>query len=546
MAPSPPSPNHAFPLPRALPWLAVLALPLLLLAFTRVGVVDDAYISFRYARNLVSGRGYAFNPGDPVEGATNLLWTLLMAVPIGLGLPEHLAAAALGLAFGLLAAVQGWRLARALGAGERAAFLALATLGLCPDFWLMATNGLAGGLYAALLTQTLLAAVTGASPAVVGVWATLLFATRPDAVGLLPLLGIYLAAVPVRGPAPGPPPARRLATFAAVLVAGIGALTMWRFVYFGAALPNSIAAKSVLGLMSPTHGPTAWWRGLQLIRPSGPVDVLTLNLKGGVRYVLDFVVATLPLSAGAVLAPVLRPRRAGVWLGAAASAAGAAVAVANGGDWMPAHRLIAPYLPVMAALLAVAIDAVAGRVDRWAPSARRAAQAAGAAALAAAVVVMGVRNQPRDNTGGWRATPALEVSAPASCYASMGRVFEAALPPDAVAASLVAGVFGYELRGHVVHDMLGLTDRYLAEHGGLYWPTLGRSDFAYTYDRVRPAVTVLHRSGLPPGAVPAGDGYRTFAHTAGGCNELVLLRADLADALLPLLAPLHLEPVTPP
>ncbi|MEZ5289938.1 MAG: hypothetical protein R2745_02555 [Vicinamibacterales bacterium] len=533
-------------LPRALPWLALVALPLLLLAFTRVGVVDDAYISFRYARNLVTGRGYAFNPGDPVEGATNLLWTLMMAVPIGLGLPEDLTAAALGLAFGLLAAAQAWQLARALGAGEWAAFLGLATLGLCPDFWLTTTNGLAGGLYAALLTRTLLATVAGAAPAAIGVWATLLFATRPDAVGLLPLLGIYLAAVPAQGSRTGPGPAERLMAFAAVCAAGIGTLTLWRYVYFGAALPNSVAAKSVFGLMSPTHAPTAWWRGLQLIRPSGPFEVLSLNLKSGVRYVLDFVVATLPLSAGAALAVLLRPRRAGVWLLAAAIAAETAVAVTNGGDWMPGHRLLAPHLPVMAALLAVAVQALADRLESWMPSARRTARLAGGVGLVAGIAVMGVRNQPRDNTGGWRTTPAIAVSAPASCYASMGRVFEAALPPEAVAASLVAGVFGYELQGHVVHDMLGLTDRYLAAHGDLYWPTLGRSDFAYTYDRVRPAVTVLHHSGLPPGALPPGDGYRTFAHTVDGCNEIVLLREDMADALLPSLAPLRLEPVTRP
>ncbi len=41
--------------------------------------IDDAYISYRYAQNLVSGNGLVFNIGEYVEGYTNLLWTLLIA-----------------------------------------------------------------------------------------------------------------------------------------------------------------------------------------------------------------------------------------------------------------------------------------------------------------------------------------------------------------------------------------------------------------------------------------------------------------------------------
>lgn len=43
---------------------------------------DDAFISFRYAKNLVEGHGLVFNVGEKVEGYTNFLWTLLMALMI--------------------------------------------------------------------------------------------------------------------------------------------------------------------------------------------------------------------------------------------------------------------------------------------------------------------------------------------------------------------------------------------------------------------------------------------------------------------------------
>jgi arabinofuranosyltransferase len=44
---------------------------------------DDAFISFRYARNWAEGHGLVFNPGERVEGFTNFLWTALLA-------PAHL------------------------------------------------------------------------------------------------------------------------------------------------------------------------------------------------------------------------------------------------------------------------------------------------------------------------------------------------------------------------------------------------------------------------------------------------------------------------
>src|SRR5215210_8303875 len=45
---------------------AVLGLGLL--GFSRISVIDDAYISFRYAHNLAEGHGFVFNSGEYVEG----------------------------------------------------------------------------------------------------------------------------------------------------------------------------------------------------------------------------------------------------------------------------------------------------------------------------------------------------------------------------------------------------------------------------------------------------------------------------------------------
>ncbi len=72
-----------------LPWLALLGW----LTSVAWFITDDAFISFRYVRNLLDGHGLVFNPGEYVEGYTNFLWVLeLAAIWRVLGLrPEDVA-----------------------------------------------------------------------------------------------------------------------------------------------------------------------------------------------------------------------------------------------------------------------------------------------------------------------------------------------------------------------------------------------------------------------------------------------------------------------
>ena len=43
------------------------------------GLFDDAYVSLRYASNLVRGLGFVFNPGERVFGTTSPLNAFLLA-----------------------------------------------------------------------------------------------------------------------------------------------------------------------------------------------------------------------------------------------------------------------------------------------------------------------------------------------------------------------------------------------------------------------------------------------------------------------------------
>ena len=89
---------------------------------------DDAYISFRYADNLVNGHGLVFNPGERVEGITNLLWTVLFVPVLAAGLDPAPVSASMGMVASVLLLVATWR----LSGGHWLAVLLVAAVPGCP------------------------------------------------------------------------------------------------------------------------------------------------------------------------------------------------------------------------------------------------------------------------------------------------------------------------------------------------------------------------------------------------------------------------------
>ncbi|MBN1299870.1 MAG: tetratricopeptide repeat protein [Melioribacteraceae bacterium] len=65
--------------------LIILVIAALCLAFVQMClnikfIQDDAFTSFRYAKNLIEGKGLVFNSGEYVEGYTNFLWVMIISL----------------------------------------------------------------------------------------------------------------------------------------------------------------------------------------------------------------------------------------------------------------------------------------------------------------------------------------------------------------------------------------------------------------------------------------------------------------------------------
>jgi arabinofuranosyltransferase len=117
-------------------------------------IQDDAYISFRYARNLAAGNGMVWNVGDdqPVQGYTNFLWTALMTLPIGLGISVEEYIKVLGIAIGLLTIIFAYRFAADLFKSRRKALVPALLLSTNYSFLAYCTGGLETQLVALLAT----------------------------------------------------------------------------------------------------------------------------------------------------------------------------------------------------------------------------------------------------------------------------------------------------------------------------------------------------------------------------------------------------------
>jgi hypothetical protein len=208
--------------------------------------IDDAYITFRYARNLAEGLGFVYNPGQAVLGTTTPLYTVLMSLGWLLGLRDlpRMALVVNTLAdAGTVALLYG--LGLRLGKSRIVALGVALAWAIAPMSVTFAIGGMETEVVILFLVASFAAYVAGRSRLSAAVMA-LAVLTRPDAliaagllfadIGLRPLLardggsfGNRLRRLPWA----------ELGIFVALLVPWI----VFATTYFGSPLPQSVQAK---------------------------------------------------------------------------------------------------------------------------------------------------------------------------------------------------------------------------------------------------------------------------------------------------------------
>jgi len=112
---------------------------------------DDAYISFRYSKNFVDGKGLVFNPGEYIEGYTNFLWVIICAFGIVLSIEPDTFSNTISilLSFGILIGI--YRFYFKHYGYKLWIFIPNFLLALNPNFAMWGTSGLETQLFTFLL-----------------------------------------------------------------------------------------------------------------------------------------------------------------------------------------------------------------------------------------------------------------------------------------------------------------------------------------------------------------------------------------------------------
>lgn len=236
-------------------------------------VQDDAFISFRYAKNFIKGWGLVFNKGERVEGYTNFLWTLIMSIPIKMGIDPVLFSYLLGILLFFLSLLLTYKLANLILKSKKQSLLTVFLLGTNYTFSCYATGGMETQLQTAaiLISFSLLFAFSSNQKSslirlfILSTILAMLILIRPDSILFVLILftGFYL--ITKRNNT------THTVIFKKYVVLTIPFLTLmiiyliWKIDYYGNVLPNTYYVKAsgntsiIHGLLYSVRFLTSYW-----------------------------------------------------------------------------------------------------------------------------------------------------------------------------------------------------------------------------------------------------------------------------------------------
>jgi arabinofuranosyltransferase len=469
-------------------------------------VAEDAYITYRFARNLAEGHGFVWNVGEgPVEGFTNFLWVLLSAAAYRLRLDLPLFAQLLGTIAGVITLIYAWRFStEVLRHHGPVALFTTALLAAAGPLATWASSGMETVLFTMWVTLAVFYASrfppcrSTSNTVAAAVCLLLATLTRPEGFGIFVIILVVEGAW--RAAAPDARRLRESALLAGIYLPVFLAYFAWRFHTFGYPLPNTFYAKTGGGLEQLHRGIIyLGYFALHFLTPCVPWAVLCAWRLAGDRD--GGPERQTRTSADA------DERRRGLWIAGAVVAGYLADVALVGGDYMAMYRFVVPVLPLIAALFG---DVVEGAVQGMPlPPPRRALLA-----LFALVSIGGVLLQStRYETAIFAPTPRMHGTYRGvnierwhvNRFHVIGEFFDSqARRADDSVLTWDIGVVGYVTRLKI-YDALGMVDPVIA-HTHMDIP-LGsgmagheKQDLGYSYSR-RPTF-VMYTVQLRPQPAP--------------------------------------------
>jgi arabinofuranosyltransferase len=263
---------------------------------------DDAYISFRYASQLAEGHGLVFNVGERVEGFSNFLLVVVLAVGKSLGLTPPLAARLLNL--GSAAMMISILLLAPKNTPRSLRFAAA----LCFAFSVQTAHNILSGLEAPFFSALVLGGAVLLYKGGRAGWTAIVFLlaalTRPEGLvlGVAAAFSSLAYDFAIRRNEPGASPLRDLSLWVAGFGVPFSFFLVFRYAYFGTLTPNSVAAKTGFSILENfrwsmpyvTFFLTTYWPVLAAL---ALVSVIALIKKQRVLVLIPLVVGFLVFGA---------------------------------------------------------------------------------------------------------------------------------------------------------------------------------------------------------------------------------------------------------
>jgi hypothetical protein len=254
-----PAPDHTSKLsPRLaaiLPW-AIFLLAVIARLLPGARTIDDSYITYRYARDILAGQGFVFNPGERVLGTTTPLYTTLMV--LGGALTGGTRAPFPQIAVWLNAFADGIVCLLLLRIGRRSGFRfagigAALVWAIAPFSVTFAIGGLETSLFVLLLTGTACAHLENRHNLAM-LLAALALLTRPDALIFIGLFGLDRLWQIIQDQRHKRLSLSRLLVELLIFLVPTACWLIFAYIYFGSPIPHSMAAKTLAYRLSPESG----------------------------------------------------------------------------------------------------------------------------------------------------------------------------------------------------------------------------------------------------------------------------------------------------
>ncbi len=424
-------------------------------------LVDDAMISMRYARNLAQGHGLVWNIGQPpVEGFTNLGWTLYLAVLHLFPFPaSKISLAVMLTSLGILLANihTVFKIAETLQPESKYAptLAAIVTAFYFPlVFWSL--RGLEVGLLTWLVSLAVLFSISNKGPILIGIIFAIAILVRVDAIVSIAPIALYLLIKNKRA-------AILPIAFAAVTLLGV---FLFQKIYFGDFLPTTYYQK-----MTGFTALERIERGLLVFVQFAARDTLLLFLFS---------------LAGIFFYKLQRNREAFLLLGI--FLAQCAYSIYVGGDYAEpetdaANRFITQGMPALILLFSWMTSRILTDLKTAQPQSALTSPKVNPAIPLAVIVLLVISGEPWftqliDNA------PLLKADIR---RVKLGLFLAESTSPEAVIAVHAAGQIPYYSERTTI-DLLGLNDPVVAKgegHGGFY-PGHNKWDYFYSIIHLRP------------------------------------------------------------